>query len=225
MLEGIKVYCLDISKINKEKYFFLRSMVSEQRRQLADKFRFIEDSYRSVCAAMLVKYSLSMNDNYNGNLDFLYNDYGKPYLKDSNAAYFNLSHSGNRVVVAVAGTEVGIDVEKIQSGIDGVVDTLYTEKELDYVRSARGRDYDERMVHIWTMKESYCKFLGLGLSAGLEKFCVDPLEGTVTDKNGIIHGLRITSLPISDGYCVSVCGSEPVSMVTWLEVDDLLKTI
>ena len=47
----------------------------------------------------------------------------------------------------------------------------------------------ERFSQIWTLKESYIKYLGMGLSKDLNSFSIDALNGCVFDdgRNAICH--------------------------------------
>lgn len=76
------------------KYEYLKQFVSKECRKRADKFYFVEDAKRTVGAELLVRYYLRLNYNTsNRKIEMEYNQYGKPYIKNSNDLYFNISHS------------------------------------------------------------------------------------------------------------------------------------
>lgn len=48
----------NITDINNDNYQLLRNAVAEERRMRADRFHFIDDAKRSICAELLLQYSL-----------------------------------------------------------------------------------------------------------------------------------------------------------------------
>ncbi len=98
--------------------------------------------------------------------DIIYNEYGKPYLKN-NAFYFNISHSSCYTVLVISSKEIGVDIEKITMR-DRVIDRICNDEEKKLIKSA------EDFTKMWVKKESYVKYLGIGLSYGLEN--VNTLE-------------------------------------------------
>lgn len=101
--------------------------------------------------------------------DLVVSEGGKPALRDGNGLEFNLSHSRNLALVAVAERPVGIDVEAIRPGRD--VERL-AERFLDAaaaaeVREAAGDERERAFYRAWTRHEARLKCLGTGL--GLAK--------------------------------------------------------
>lgn len=92
--------------------------------------------------------------------------YGKPRLADS-SLHFNLSHSGNAVMAAVATGEVGIDVEQLRpvSGMDSLAAKYFTRRELANFAELDDRQRTVAFATLWTRKEAVLKCLGLGLHA------------------------------------------------------------
>ena len=98
--------------------------------------------------------------------EIIYNEYGKPYLKN-NEVYFNISHSGIYTVLVICSNEVGVDIEKIAMH-EKVIAKVCTDEEKKLIKNA------EDFTKVWVKKESYVKFLGIGLSYGLKN--VDTLK-------------------------------------------------
>ena len=101
-----------------------------------------------------VMQELNIND------EIIFNDNGKPYFKNS-SFYFNISHSGNYIVLAISDKEIGVDIEKIKMN-EKVAKKICTESELKQIKTK------DDFTKIWVMKESYVKYLGIGLSYGLK---------------------------------------------------------
>ncbi len=92
---------------------------------------------------------------------------GKPYLAD-NRAFFSLSHTGNWVICAVAHNEVGADAQTHGDYNERVAARYFTPREIAWLND----DRNGRFSRLWTYKEAYVKFTGLGLMLPTNSFTV-----------------------------------------------------
>ncbi|MCD8153478.1 MAG: hypothetical protein LUF78_02065 [Clostridiales bacterium] len=90
-----------------------------------------------------------------------YNRYGKPRLA-AGKPYFSLSHSENRVALAISDCEVGLDVEKIMPFHEAVVKKVYTLGQAEELSALEGEERDARYTGIWTENEAVLKLEGGG---------------------------------------------------------------
>lgn len=105
---------------------------------------------------------------------FHHNSNGKPLLSETDDYYFSISHSNNYVAVAIARSrEVGIDIELIKYDLITLQGNLNIAKRffapLEY-KDLVGIPIDKQNSHfcmLWTLKESYIKALGAGLTKPL----------------------------------------------------------
>ncbi|WP_022663759.1 4'-phosphopantetheinyl transferase family protein [Desulfospira joergensenii] len=114
-------------------------------------------------------------------LEFIKNRHGKPELKPGETGLkFSISHSGNMVAFAVALEQnLGIDVEDLRRKVDlKIADRFFTKSEIRRIKTGPGekRGAADRFLEIWTLKESYIKARGRGLSIPLDQlsFHLDP---------------------------------------------------
>ncbi|WP_080939417.1 4'-phosphopantetheinyl transferase family protein [Clavibacter michiganensis] len=79
--------------------------------------------------------------------------------------HFNTSHSGSFVVIAIADSPVGVDIEQVRPtrGRDALLREALNTHEREHVRAAA--DPDVEFFRMWTAKESYVKATGEGLRA------------------------------------------------------------
>ncbi len=106
---------------------------------------------------------------------------GKPELADNRHIRFNLSHTRDLAVVAVArDREVGVDVEDLRENLDmlGLARRYFSSVEAEWVESAPPEKRAEAFFTCWTGKEAYVKGRGDGLSFRLDGFQVLPRAGT-----------------------------------------------
>lgn len=99
---------------------------------------------------------------------------GKPFVKGSKAIYFNLSHSADVIVLAVTEEgEIGVDVERVNREFEWRrVDSVLAPSEIEWIQENEPIDpfsVYQRFFQIWTLKESYIKCTGHGMSSHLKK--------------------------------------------------------
>lgn len=104
---------------------------------------------------------------------------GKPYLKNS-SINFNISHCNNIVVVIISNKNVGIDIEDIKEFKKSIIRKVLTNNELIDLLSANNKN--EYFFKLWTLKESFLKAIGTGLSYGMQN-----IEFSIKDKNIICN--------------------------------------
>ena len=95
-------------------------------------------------------------------------------------AHFNLSHSGGMVLCAAADAPVGCDIERVSDAHFEIMKRVFSPREREYVlepQDAAGRN--RRFFRLWTMKESYLKMTGEGLSLSPRNIEIIPATNTV----------------------------------------------
>jgi 4'-phosphopantetheinyl transferase len=109
---------------------------------------------------------------------------GKPCLASpSSDLRFNLSHSGQLALVAVArGREVGVDVEEVDADSDlerrlALARRFFSPAEVAALESLPAASQTGAFYACWTRKEAYLKARGGGLSLGLAAFDVSLRPG------------------------------------------------
>ena len=219
----IVIKYINITSINSGNYQLFRNVVSEERRMKADRFRFIDDAKRSIFSEVLLQYILYQAVGQLVKMDIAYNEFGKPFLNHMNDFSYNLSHSGKWVVIAYGSSEVGIDIEKILTGREDIADIYFTEHEKRFINAATGKERNKRFTQIWTLKESYIKYLGTGLSSSLNSFSVDMLHGTVTDQNGKVNkDVRLKCYSFDTEYYLSICSVEEEVAFNEIRLENLV---
>ena len=131
------------------------------RREKIDALRAEKAKRLSLAAGILLKNALERAGA--GDAELSFGENGKPYLPGGGAE-FNLSHSGNLAVCAVSGRPVGVDVEAYRHFDEKLLRHIFEERELSKLRErAAPEDEDRAFTALWTIKESFMKYLGTGL--------------------------------------------------------------
>ncbi len=101
---------------------------------------------------------------------------GRPEITPDSELRFNASNCDGLVVCAVArGVDVGVDVEPRSRGaaILEIGSRVFSESELDELSRLPPEARSERALSLWTLKESYGKARGVGLSLPVRSLSFD----------------------------------------------------
>ena len=122
---------------------------------------------------------------------------------------FSLSHGGDLVLVGLAETPVGVDVEAVPD--EDVAADLRTRLHPAEQREIEAAEHlDEAFARVWTRKEAYLKGTGTGLSRGLS---TDYLGATGLAP--LPDGWSVQDVPVHTGYAAAaaVWGPPPQTRV------------
>ncbi len=147
---------------------------------------------------------------------------GKPYLKEYPEYKYNISHSGDMVMMAYSMQELGVDIEELRVKDMKVARRCFTPCEYLYVLNGSSEcdgavpagcevdalniEVSRRFFEIWTLKEAYLKLTGKGISVPLSSFEVDVENKCVKDE-----ALKYYTGEV-DNYIYAIC-AEDVSEV------------
>ncbi|MDQ3306448.1 MAG: 4'-phosphopantetheinyl transferase superfamily protein [Actinomycetota bacterium] len=101
--------------------------------------------------------------------------HGKPFLDHGHGLRFNLAHSGDVILCAVArDREVGVDVERVRPDIDheSIARRFFSPVENEQIASLSPPLRQAAFFVGWTRKEALMKAWGVGLTLGLDRFDV-----------------------------------------------------
>ena len=151
------------------------ALLSAEERARCERFRTPElQSQWRLARAMqrivLSRYAASVPP---AEWQFIKGEYDKPELAApyaSHGLHFNLTHTHGLVALAVARMPLGIDVENfaLRDPPLEVARSYFTTFEADALDSLPAGARRGRFFALWTLKESWLKADGRGLSAGLE---------------------------------------------------------
>ena len=115
------------------------------------------------------------------------NPWGRPHIANRDAPEglrFNLSHKPSQVTCLVGfERELGVDVEDRAANrpyLLEIATRFFSSREAAALRALPPERHRERFYQLWTLKESYIKARGRGLSLGLSKFSFTPAGDTAT---------------------------------------------
>ncbi len=99
---------------------------------------------------------------------------GKPSLLSASGWHFNLTHSAQLAMVAVARIELGIDVEKRRhlESLRQIANRHFSKVEFELLEALPQGEQLTGFYRCWTRKEAYVKAIGSGLASSLDVFDV-----------------------------------------------------
>jgi 4'-phosphopantetheinyl transferase len=180
---------------------------------------------RSLLGELLARYSVNRFAGIeNTEIEFSIADKGKPHLMDLPGVHFNISHSGDVVVCAVAGSDIGIDVEHYRKVNFRVAERFFSPMELSDLLSLEESEKQEYFFTLWTIKESFLKAIGSGLTRTLNSFTVvRKEEGFSLTGDVSAESFSVKTYNLPGNYHLAVCCTEPffpagVQMLTTIEI-------
>ena len=193
----------------------LLEQVGPERRKKVIRYLQPDDRKRSLGAGIMIRKILNGNGLSESSLK--YSENGKP-LADH--LHFNISHAGDYVVGVVSDGEVGCDIERNVNAPLEIAEHYFHSTEREYIEAAS--DPGKAFFTLWTLKESYMKMTGRGMSLPLDSFEVVPTaEGFVLGKSSE-RSCFFETMEF-DGYIFSVSSERAFSFRNPLEIafDDI----
>jgi 4'-phosphopantetheinyl transferase len=176
----VDIWLTSLSGISDHLLHRYEQLMSEDEHARWRRFLVAHAQLQHLVARALVRTTLSRYfDVPPQSWQFAANRYGRPYVtapRQFRPVRFNLSHTSGLVVCAVAKARaIGIDVENITRDTEfaDVAPRVFSPVELSSFRRTAPEMQREIFFAYWTLKESYIKARGMGLSLALDGFWFD----------------------------------------------------
>lgn len=108
-------------------------------------------------------------------IQFATGAFGKPFIVADGKPHnlkFNLSHSDNKMVVAIGHHDnIGVDIEMWNGNLDcnAIVKGCFAEAEATYWKGLPDNSKPVAFYQFWTRKESFAKAVGAGITLGVSR--------------------------------------------------------
>lgn len=161
-----------------------------------------------------------------GSLRFSYGAYGKPALATEHVLRFNLSHSHEVALLAVAlDAELGVDVEHIRADFasEDIARRFFSRAEVEVFNDLPREEQVAAFFRCWTRKEAYIKAIGKGLSQPLDAFDVTLAPGVLpallqAEEDDASRWL-LSDIDVGEGYAGALAVERPVAEVRFFRQD------
>ena len=193
-MEIVKLLIADINLASTYHHFLMKNL-SEEQKERALRFKKEKDQMRCLLSSYLMS-QLSKEE-------LQRNETGKPFYP--HGPFFNISHSGKYIIMAIANQEVGVDIEEdIEKNLD-ILLKIFNEAESKMIKEHAD------FYYLWCAKESLIKCMGSSISK-IKEIPALPLNGLKTFK-GIDYQVQTF---LYDKHIVSLTkvGKEPFEIKT-----------
>ena len=168
----IKVFCYRLDDSIRFSDDDLENLnISKSRKEKIKRFKVKKSRIASAFAEILLAYGIK---DYFGieykDMEIEYIETGKPYCSNHKNLYYNISHSNQWIACGVATSEIGIDTEVIQGINIAIAKRFFASEEYEIIKQTPAPIRNKIFIKYWTLKESYVKALGTGLSTSLDTF-------------------------------------------------------
>ena len=163
-MDIVKLYALDLETAFHHQKVLLEK-IDESQKEKAYRYKNEVDQIRSLASSYLVN-TLSKES-------LLFNETGKPYYQ--NGPFFNISHSGQYVVMVVSNKEIGVDIEENTEKDMSSLIRIFNEAEAKMIKEHTD------FYYLWCAKESLIKCIGSSLGK-IKEVPGLPLNGLKTFK-------------------------------------------
>ena len=186
----MKLFLTNIKNIEPEQEY----KISPERCEKVKRYKSANDKRRCIAAGLLIEKFLP-------NTKITTNNFGKPIAE--NGVCFNISHSGDYVLIAISDCDIGCDIQRLKyQNIKKIPKFLFNENELSVLRSST--DKNGAFFKMWTKKESFLKCIGEGFHRPAKS--VDVSSNSFFE-NGTDYYFRLYSF--SD-YIISICSKKNI---------------
>lgn len=165
---------VSVSELENQLNYF-KDLLTADELEKSQRFHFAADCKRFALARGKLRKELGKRLRKSPqDIQFVQNRYGKPSVKQSNIE-FNISHSGDKILLGFADRPVGVDIEQIRDGLDelSLAKRFFADEEYSYLSLLPDQQVTDAFFKIWVCKEAVIKALGTGLSCDLRSFVVD----------------------------------------------------
>lgn len=132
----------------------------------------------------------------------------KPYIDGHSDVFFNISHSGDVVILGISDKEIGVDVEKIKHFSDNLIDYVFTQEDQALAKELTDSESDADRIYtrLWTVKESIMKHSGRGIALTPKSIALSFKNGMIKASSADYDCEALYLLPYeTDDHQITVC--------------------
>jgi len=210
---SIIIYSVNIS-LNASLLPYANTVLSVDEQRRVDSYHHEHDRSRFIISRIALRMLLAKQIGIKAaDITFDEGESKKPYVSNaiSTPVCYNVSHSGDLIVIAIASTPVGIDIEHIKQGFDiaGIVTSCFSVVEQKYVAQSGILSF----YTLWTRKEALLKATGNGIDDEMVNIpCLDGVHKVPAGIIGSAESWVVQSISMGDYLC-SVASSPGVEEI------------
>jgi 4'-phosphopantetheinyl transferase len=142
----------------------------------------------------------------------------KPYVKNDQDLHFNISHSGDWILIGISNSEIGVDTELINKAFayKEILPYNFSAREVDYINQDRSLS---RFFMLWTRKEALIKATGEGLNDNLKLItCLDGIHFTQSNIISSANDWLINTFKLNENYLASIATNSKIDIIRFRDI-------
>ncbi|MGA7179122.1 MAG: 4'-phosphopantetheinyl transferase superfamily protein [Thiobacillaceae bacterium] len=167
-----------------DRLLYYQSLLAPEEKERNKRFQFAKDREQFLVTHALVRLALSRYARVHpSDWCFSANKHGRPEIEAPIAMRglrFNITHTdGLCAVVVTLKRDCGIDAEQIACGrnLEKIANRMFAVPELEAMGELTSAGSGEKFFRFWTLREAYCKALGVGLAGSTKDFYFKLVDG------------------------------------------------
>lgn len=217
----VRICAVNIAELREADLAACKTVLSEDRRIKAERFRFEKDRVRCILGEALVRYVMETECGIaQKTISFTADPNGRPFaiFPEDKAFDFNISHAGDWVICSIGNERSGIDIEKVFVIDHRLAESVLTPNELASLNKLPPHEQNKLFCQLWTLKESYSKQIGMGLGISFRELEMKKHEALIWHAVGDLKRVIFTRF-WADDYAISLC--VPLSAEVSLKITTL----
>ena len=192
-------------------------LLNNDERERANRYYQVKDRNRFLISRGALRTILSKYLNVApSSITFGVSPNKKPIIHDTGKVklHYNVSHSGDWILIAVSDSDIGADVEFIKPSFQfqEILTDYFSQDEVDFINHQSSL---ERFFLLWTRKEAFVKATGKGLDSDLR---------TIPSLDGIYSATEvarsrdwfITSFTLNEQYIAAIAGNVVIKHINFM---------
>ncbi|MGG4169211.1 4'-phosphopantetheinyl transferase superfamily protein [Rossellomorea vietnamensis] len=161
----------------------------------------------SVLSQDIIRFLISRKVNMNpSGIKIEKDKYGKKFVDQKVGIHFNISYSGDWMVIGMSRSPIGVDIERIRTIDYKNISRHFSLCEQQYIQGINQSVAEKEFFRIWTGKESFVKYMGKGLKMPLHSFSIPTQPGLGYVDTGCEDiKPRLLSFELGGEYSISMC--------------------
>ncbi len=196
-------------------------ILSKDEMERADRYHQENDRQRFIISKGILKFILAKYLNQSpAKIKLITGLNKKPILQHHQKGdlHFNVAHSGACILIAIAKTEIGVDVEKMDHGFSyqEILATNFNTEEKEFVQ--RSKQPQQDFYLLWTRKEALLKATAKGIDDDLH--LIPSLHGDHHLETNVLHSdqdWKINSFQMAGEYIGSVAHHWQIEQINFLD--------
>lgn len=192
--DQVLAWWLDIGTLSQNDWAALANLLQPEETNRAQRFHFLHDQQSYIAAHAVARALLTRWTSHDASAwRFTIGEFGKPEVispPDFHGLRINLSHTRGMVAAALTRqNDIGVDVEWLERKCDihGLASQVFAAEEQTLLQNTPDDQKSDVFFALWTLKESYIKAIGKGLSQPLNDFYFDLDPAAIHFKTAPAH--------------------------------------